>query len=146
MQTDNQAVVVEKLINAPVEKVWDALTVKEQMKQWYFDVSDFKPEVGFEFQFTGEGHKGEKYVHNCKVTDVVKYRKLCYTWKYEGLDGDSVVCFEFYPEDKNTKLRVVHSGLETFPQGNADFSKDSFNTGWNQIIGVMLEKFLITEN
>jgi hypothetical protein len=28
--------------------------------------------VGFEFQFTGEGKDGEKYIHLCKVMDVIK--------------------------------------------------------------------------
>ena len=48
------------------------------MKQWYFDLSEFKPEPGFEFQFYGEGHKGEKYLHLCKVTDVVPEKRLRY--------------------------------------------------------------------
>jgi uncharacterized protein YndB with AHSA1/START domain len=27
-------------VNAPVDKVWNALTNKEQMKNWYFDIPD----------------------------------------------------------------------------------------------------------
>ena len=54
-----EMVVVEELIDAPVEKVWQAITDKDKMKKWYFDLEEFKPEVGFEFQFYGEGHKGE---------------------------------------------------------------------------------------
>jgi len=51
--TQTQPFVIEKTFNAPVQKVWKAITSKEEMKQWYFDIPDFKPEVGFEFQFTG---------------------------------------------------------------------------------------------
>jgi len=46
-----EAVVIERTFNAPVERVWKALTDVEQMRQWYFDLKEFKPEVGFEFQF-----------------------------------------------------------------------------------------------
>jgi len=50
----HEPLIIERSYNASVEKVWQAITDKEQMKQWYFDVSDFKPEVGFEFTFNGE--------------------------------------------------------------------------------------------
>jgi len=44
---DKKIVVVERTYNAPIEKVWEATTNKDQMRQWYFEVSDFKAEVGF---------------------------------------------------------------------------------------------------
>ena len=60
-----QAVVIERTYNAPVEKVWKALTDVDQMRQWYFDLKQFKPEVGFEFSFVVE-HKGNTYDHRCR--------------------------------------------------------------------------------
>ncbi len=44
---------IERIYNALIEKVWQAITDKDQMKQWYFDIAGFKPEVGFEFSFSG---------------------------------------------------------------------------------------------
>ena len=64
------AVVVERTLNAPVAKVWQALTDVDQMRQWYFDLKEFRPEVGFEFEFVVE-HEGNSYHHLCKVTEVV---------------------------------------------------------------------------
>src|SRR5690606_28086515 len=49
----SKPVVVEKTYDAPVRRVWEALTNKEQMKQWYFDVDDFRAEEGFSFRFAG---------------------------------------------------------------------------------------------
>jgi uncharacterized protein YndB with AHSA1/START domain len=135
-------IVIERIYNAPVEKVWKALTDKEQMKQWYFDIPAFKPEVGFEFQFSGQGHKGEQYLHLCKVTDVVKGKKLAYSWTYQGLEGYSVVTFELSSEGDKTRLKLTHEGLETFPKNNADFAKESFMEGWAFIIGKSLQEFL----
>lgn len=37
-----------------------------EMKQWYFDIPAFKPEVGFTFQFKGQGKKGDEFVHRCE--------------------------------------------------------------------------------
>ncbi|MEO5984860.1 MAG: hypothetical protein ABIP80_05105 [Ferruginibacter sp.] len=35
-------IVVEQLYDAPTSAVWDAITQKEQMKNWYFDLEDFQ--------------------------------------------------------------------------------------------------------
>ena len=64
----NEPVVIERIFSAPVEKVWKAITYKNEMKQWYFDLADFKPEKGFEFSFKG-GSDDKVYVHLCKVKE-----------------------------------------------------------------------------
>ena len=68
------AVIVERTLNAPVAKVWRALTDVDRMRQWYFDLKEFKPEVGFEFEFVVE-HQGTTYHHLCRVTEVIPNRK-----------------------------------------------------------------------
>jgi uncharacterized protein YndB with AHSA1/START domain len=132
--------VIERVYNAPVEKVWRAITDKDDMKQWYFDLPEFKPEVGFEFQFEG-GNEGRTYLHLCKVTEVVTGKKLTYSWRYKGYEGNSFVTFELFPEGNNTRLKLTHEGLDTFPP-ISDFAKQNFVAGWTEIIGESLEKFL----
>lgn len=78
-------IVFECMINASIEKVWDALTVSDQMKKWYFDIPGFIPEVGFVFQFLA-GSETKKYLHLCKVTDMIPGRKIAYTWRYDGME------------------------------------------------------------
>ncbi len=68
--------VIEQLLTAPVAVVWKAITDKTEMKQWYFGLAEFKPVVGFQFQFYGEGRKGEKYLHICKITEVIAEKNL----------------------------------------------------------------------
>src|SRR5207253_1488269 len=48
------AVVIERTYNAPIAAVWQALTDVDQMRQWYFALKEFRPEVGFEFEFVVE--------------------------------------------------------------------------------------------
>ena len=130
------------IINAPIEKVWNALTDKDQMKKWYFDLAEFKPVVGFEFQFYGQGHKGEQYLHLCKVTQVVPGKKISYTWSYDKHEGVSEVSFELFAEGDKTRLKLTHEGLETFPPNNPDFAKQSFSDGWTMLIGTLLKDFV----
>ena len=140
----NEPFVIERTINAPVAKVWKAITNKEEMKRWYFDIAEFKPEVGFEFHFSA-GDKKKTYLHLCKITEVIPGKKLSYSWRYDGYTGNSVVTFELFAEGNNTKLKLTHAGLETFPQDNPAFAVQSFALGWTQIIGTSLPAFLEKE-
>jgi uncharacterized protein YndB with AHSA1/START domain len=137
-----KAFVIEKTYNASVARVWKAITNKEEMKHWYFDLEEFKAEKGFKFQFEGGPDDGIKYVHLCEVTDVINEKKISYTWKYEGYEGCSEVTFELFPEGGKTRLVLTHAGLETFPANNPDFAKKNFEAGWNDIIGNSLTKYL----
>ncbi len=133
--------VIERTYNAPIEIVWKAITDKDQMKQWYFDIENFKPEVGFEFQFEGS-NKNKTYLHLCKITEVIVNEKLTYSWRYNGYEGVSFVTFELFAESDKTRLKLTHEGLETFPINNPDFAKENFVTGWTEIIGTSLKEYL----
>jgi uncharacterized protein YndB with AHSA1/START domain len=136
-------IVIERTYNAPVEKVWTAITDKDEMKKWYFELAEFKPEPGFEFQFYGEGKQGEKFLHLCKVIEVIPKKKLTYSWRYDGYDGDSFVTFELFPEANKTKLKLSHKGLESFPAtAHNDFAKENFMEGWTYIIGTGLKEYV----
>jgi len=132
--------IVERTYDAPIARVWQALTEKEQMKEWYFDLKEFKPEVGFEFQFKVE-HNGYTYDHRCRIVEVVPGQKLVHTWRYEGHEGDSTVSFELFAEGSQTRLKLTHVGLETFPP-MAAFARANFQGGWTQIVGASLPEYL----
>jgi uncharacterized protein YndB with AHSA1/START domain len=137
----NDPFVIERTYNAPIAKAWKAITDRNDMKQWYFDLAEFKPEVGFEFQFLA-GSDEKKYLHRCKISEVLPGKKLTYSWRYDGYEGNSFVTFELYEEGKNTRLKLTHTGLETFPKNNPDFAKESFAKGWTYIIGTSLKEFI----
>ena len=138
------AVVVERTFNAPVARVWKALTDVDQMREWYFDLKEFRPEVGFQFEFVVE-HEGNSYHHLCKVTEVIPEKKIAYTWRYKGEPGDSLVTIELFPESNMTRLRLVHAGLETFPRTPA-YARKNFEAGWSAIIGTELKNFVENEH
>jgi len=136
----NEPIVIERIFNAPVEQVWSALTNKEEIKKWSFDVDAFKPEVGFEFRFPGG--KDGTYIHLSKVVEVVIGKKLSYTWRYEGYEGDSLVSFELFKEGDKTRLKLTHEGIESISVNGPDFAKENFLTGWTQIVGTSLKEYV----
>jgi uncharacterized protein YndB with AHSA1/START domain len=135
-----EAVMMERTLNAPVARVWSALTDVDQMRQWYFDLKEFRPEVGFEFEFVVE-HEGMKYHHLCKITEVIPQKKIAYTWRYKGEPGNSLVIFELFREEENTRLKLTHTGIDTFPKTPA-YARKKFEAGWTEIIGSDLRQFV----
>jgi uncharacterized protein YndB with AHSA1/START domain len=142
-----EAVVVERKLNAPLAKVWKALTDVDQMREWYLPCwrndlgfKEFKAEIGFEFEFVVE-HEGNKYQHLCRVVEVIPQRKLAYSWRYKGEPGVSLVTFELFGEGNQTRLRLTHTGIETFPKKPA-YAPENFETGWTRLIGTELKRFV----
>ena len=145
MTTPSQPVpslIIERTFRAPAAQVWHAITNADAMRVWYFDLPDFRPEVGFQFRFVVE-HAGRTYDHRCEVTEVIPTRKLAYTWRYEGHAGDSLVTMELFPDGDETRLKLTHEGLQTFPS-HPDFGRESFTNGWTEIIGSSLRDYLET--
>lgn len=139
---DDRPIVIEQSFKSSAEKIWNAITDKDEMKQWYFDLKEFKPEVGFEFRFLAGESEDNQYLHICKITEVIPGKKIAYSWRYNGYEGISYVSFELFPEGKRTRLKLIHSGLETFPESNPDLAKENFAAGWKQIIGNSLKNYL----
>ncbi len=139
---NTQPIIIEQEYNALPAKVWKALTDVAEMRNWYFDLPEFRPEPGFNFQFTGGPDDGVQYLHLCEVIEMVPEKKLTYSWRYDGYEGNSFVTFELIGEGEKTKLKLTHIGLESFPQENADFAVTNFEKGWHDIIHKNLREYL----
>lgn len=135
-------IIIEQTFPVEAEKIWLAITSPKEMKLWYFDLPEFKPEVGATFQFSGGPSPDRQYVHLCEVKEVVKNEKISYTWKYLGYQGESLVTFLLTENQHRTTLKLIHSDLETFPQDNPDLHRNNFVEGWTSIIKTSLNNYL----
>ena len=139
--TQNEVpLVVERTFDANIAQVWKALTDVDAMRRWYFDLNEFQPRPGFEFEFIVE-HNGMRYHHRCKVVTVIPQKKFAYTWRYEGHEGDSLVTFELFAEGDKTRLKLTHEGLDSFPKVPA-FARTNFEAGWTSLVGSSLKDFV----
>ena len=145
MANEPESLVIERTINAPAAKVWQALTDPAELKQWLPFMADFKAEVGSELRFELGKDPEHQYLHVSKVIEVVPEQKLVYGWRYDGFAGDSHVIFELTPEDNKTKLKLTHEIIEPFPADNPDFASEGFKEGWTYTADG-LKKFVEADN
>ena len=129
-------------VNAPVDKVWNALTDKEQMKNWYFDIPDFELKEGNAFNFFEPGEE-RKFHHHCEIAEVVPHEKFKHSWTYPDVTKEkTIVKWELKPEHEGTIVTLTHKGLENFHHLGEDFYPESFRKGWEDIVGKSLKEFV----
>jgi uncharacterized protein YndB with AHSA1/START domain len=142
MQFNEEPIVVEQLIDASLEAVWNAITRVDQMREWYFEVIPaFKPEVGFETRFDIR-NEDRNFPHVWTVTEVVPMKLISYDWRYEGYAGNSNVTFELSSNENFTKIRLTHKVLESFPDDIPEFKRENGVLGWQYFINEALKEFL----
>jgi uncharacterized protein YndB with AHSA1/START domain len=146
MQSTNVAergtVRLERVYQVTPELLWEALTDKAQMKKWYFNVDDFRPEKGFQFSFEGTTKTGEIKIHRCVVTEVIPMKRLQHTWEYDGHPGHSVLTWELIPEGSATRVRLIHEGLDSIAQNGPGFQPENFEQGWTYFLDEALPRYL----
>ena len=130
------SVVIERFFDAPTDKVWRAITEPEQIQQWFaVTIREFKAEVGFETQVVTEC--GDLL---WKVTEVAPGSKIAYSWKYPDGNGSSDVSWELFGESGKTRLRLVHTGLDTFDTtAYPKRKREGFFGGWTHFTGKLKE-------
>lgn len=137
-----EPIIVEAIINAPVAKVWQALTTKQQMKEWYFDIPDFELTTGSTFNFYEPGGNN-KYHHQGTIKEIIIDEKLQHTWTHPSHSkGESLLTWQLEPQNGRTKVTLTHEGTENFVDGGSTFSRESYEAGWKEIVGESLKSFL----
>ncbi len=138
----SEPIVVEQSFSVQPDAVWQAVTKPGLMRQWYFEpIDDFRPEVGFETQFDIETG-GRIFRHQWKVIKVVPGESITYTWRYEGFSGLGSTEWKLSKTDEGTKLVLIWTGIESFPQDIPEFTWESGKAGWEYFIQQSLPSFL----
>ena len=80
---------------------------------------------------------------NAVEGEVKPGRTISYEWTFGGYPGNSLVTFELDAAGKKTKVKLTHSGIETFlPDRNPALARENFLEGWTSLIGSSLKGFV----
>ena len=102
--TETRAVVVEREMPFPPEKIWRALTQPHLIEEWLMK-NDFKPVVGHRFDL-----RADWGVVECQILAVEPHKTLSYKWGGNGLE--SVVTWTLTPTGTGTQLRMEQLGFQ----------------------------------
>jgi uncharacterized protein YndB with AHSA1/START domain len=132
------------IIDAPKEKVWEALTKPEIIKQYFFGTdthTDWQP--GSPVTFTGEW-EGKSYEDKGTVLSVEANRFLRYDYwsSMSGIEDKPenyvIITYELQEKEEGvTRLTVTQENIPT------EQMKDHSEENWNKVLGglkTLLEK------
>lgn len=132
----NDTIVQEIMIQAPAERIFEALTNPAQRIEWWgaegrFQTthmeSDLRP--GGKWMMRGNGVGGRPFTVVGEYRQIEPPRLLIFTWlpDWQGEDLETLVRFELTENSGLTTVRLTHSGLRT------EISRLS-HKGWPQIL------------
>lgn len=117
MQTNHQSK-YQTIIKAPIDKVWDALTNPEMVKQYFFGSNQETDwNVGSKVLWTGE-YDGTTYVDKGVVLEYLPNKKLLYSYlsSWSGLDDKPenylLVSYEVTQTENGTELIITQSNYD----------------------------------
>ena len=123
--TEALAVVVEREIAYPPEKVWRALTQPHLIADWLMQ-NDFKPVVGHGFNL-----RADWGVVDCQVLAVEPNKTLSFSW--DAYDLKSVVTWTLTATSTGTRLRMEQSGFRPDQQRYYEGAKG----GWPRFFAAL---------
>jgi uncharacterized protein YndB with AHSA1/START domain len=148
-ETQQRELVIERVLDAPREQVWDAWTNPEQIKKWWGPKDFTAPSIRSDFREGGtylwamQSPDGEVYWSTGTFHEIVPHERLVVTDSFAdeqgnvvpashyGMPGDFpletevTVTFEDV-DDGKTKLTLRHAGMPAGEHG------DMAEAGWNQ--------------
>ncbi len=134
--TATRAIVVERVMPHPPEKIWRALTERALIAEWLMQ-NDFEPRLGARFTFRAKPMGDWNGIVDCEITAFEPPRRLAYSWKggsatnaAYGSALDSVVTWTLTPAPGGTRLRMEHRG---FGAQNAA-AYDAMSQGWPHVL------------
>ena len=139
---NNQLMITNSItINAPAEKVWDALINPEQTKKYMFGcetVSDWKP--GSELLWKGNYEGKEMIFVKGKIVKIIPLKFLSYT----TIDPNSgiedipenylTVTYDLKEENGQTILTATQGDYSTVGDGEKRFKETLDGGGWQPIL------------
>ena len=133
---------IEKSIelNAPIERVWRALTDHEEFGKWFRVKLDgpFVPGEIARGRITYPGYEHLKW--EATVKQMEEPRLFSFTWHPYAVDPDvdysgetpTLVEFRLQPTSKGTRLTLVESGFDAVPKKRMPEAMRMNDGGWTE--------------
>jgi uncharacterized protein YndB with AHSA1/START domain len=142
---DQDAVIGEVQVAAPVERIFQALTSSDQLMRWWNGEGgscrvkswEMDARLGGRMRYVVEDAKGDTLPggQGMIAGEIVVFdppRSLAYTWTASFHSKPEVVTrvrWDLVPNDGGTLVKMTHGGLKPLPEGS------TYAEGWPGIMG-----------
>jgi uncharacterized protein YndB with AHSA1/START domain len=133
---DQDQIISEIQVEAPPERVFEALTDPKQVVQWWgqpgiYRCTEFQADwrPGGKWRSAGEGGQSDRFEIVGEVIEIDPPRLLAYTWtaSWTGT-AKTTVRWELEAVAQGTRVRIRHSGLASHPEVAQSYR------GWPRIL------------
>ena len=125
-------------LEAPLERVWRALTDAEQFGQWFRVKLEgpFTPGEETVGRVTFPGYEG--VVWRCRTVAIEPMRRFAFTWHPHAIDPEidyaqeppTLVEFRLEPAGDGVRLRLTESGFDALPPHRREQAFPRNEGGW----------------
>ena len=109
----------EIIVNAPIDKVFSAVSDQDQLTNWFPDIAVLEKweegRVSFKFLKSDKNNLDKDHEMNGKTIKFIPNKELSYTWQFQNMPDfstNTIVTWRFESLAKNkTKVILRHSGF-----------------------------------
>jgi uncharacterized protein YndB with AHSA1/START domain len=134
---------LERILDAPVDKVWRYITEADLRREWFMGGTDARPGGEFELLNDHDNLSDDDVAYPANYAEfkgttwserVIRFEppRILETTFQSGKNGN--VRFELFPQGDRTRLVLTHSGIES------GTGAQDFGSGWNSHLTVLQEK------
>jgi len=123
---ETKSIKKEQFIKATPERVFKALTEKEELERWFVQeaVVELKPEGIIQTNWApGMGEHG-------KVKEVTPPQRFSFTWEGQFSPTPTTITFDLTKENDGTLLTLTHSGIGEGEGWEAYTNMNEEGKGW----------------
>jgi uncharacterized protein YndB with AHSA1/START domain len=135
-------------VNAPVDRVWRALTTTKDLSNWFRVTieGDIAPGAEVWMTSTSPGHEGQRFV--VRVTEMSAPHRFAWQWHPGAVDPAvdysrepwTTVTFTLEPSGGGTRLSVSETGFDAISLSRRAKVFADNSGGWTQVI-VWIQKY-----
>ncbi|MCC6793313.1 MAG: SRPBCC domain-containing protein [Thermomicrobiales bacterium] len=120
-------------VNAPIERVWEAISTESGLRAWFNSGIRFDGVVGGHVEFGG-GHDGSPYRFGGKILTMEQPRIVTWEWNTipVGWSESSLLTMELTPLGPITRVAIRHHGWERLGAEQGPAMYENFKSGWAQ--------------
>lgn len=129
-------IVIERIFNAPRERVWRAFTEPELLAQWWgrgnkLDIERLEVERGGHWRFV-EHHDGGTDGFEGRYREVTPPQRLVYTFEWDGMPGHVAIDSVDFEDLGDGRTKVITSSLFFTPEERDGMLSSGMEEGLGQ--------------